>query len=191
MSHNQLLNVHVLGLLPDNLRDMFVLDVGCGFGEWGFLIRTRKDGSPFLIGVDIWHPHLMRLCGLNVYTALVHVRLPFLPFRDKSVDVSLACEILEHLPKSSGYQLLEEIERISRKLVIVSTPLGWPQDEIYGNPHEKHISEWHPRELVQLGYSVKVVDAVALPKTLKLVDKLRRTLLRLPHPYLVIAHKRL
>lgn len=189
MIHSQLLNTHVLGLLPEDLRDMFVLDVGCGLGEWGFLIRTRKNGFPFLIGVDIWHPHLKRLRRLNIYDALVHVKIPFLPFRDKSFDVSLACEILEHLQKSSGYQLLEELERVSRRLIIVSSRFGWPQEEIYGNPYEKHVSEWYPQELVQLGYSVKIVDVVALPKTLKLVDKLRRTLLRLPYPYLVIAHK--
>ncbi len=190
MSHSQLLNAHVLGLLPEDLRDV-VLDVGCGFGEWGFLIRTRKAGFPFLIGVDIWRPHLMRLCRLNIYAALVHVKIPFLPFKEKSVDVSLACEILEHIPKSAGYQLLGELERVSRRLIIVTSPLGWPQEEIYGNPYERHISEWSPRELVQFGYNVKVVDAVALPKTLKLVDKIRRTLLRLPYPYLVIAYKRL
>ncbi|MEM2703871.1 MAG: class I SAM-dependent methyltransferase [Candidatus Bathyarchaeia archaeon] len=190
MSHSQLLNAYVLGLLPENLRNMFILDVGCGFGEWGFLIRTRKGGFPFLIGVDIWHPHLMRLRKLNVYDVLVRLKIPFLPFKEKSVDASLACEILEHIPKSEGYQLLEELERVSRKLIVVTSPLGWPQEEIYGNPYERHISEWSPRELVQLGSNVKVIDAVALPKTLKLVDKLRRTILRLPYPYLVIAHKR-
>jgi len=44
MSHSQLLNAPVLGFLPDDLSDMVVLDVGCGFGEWGFIIRTRKHG---------------------------------------------------------------------------------------------------------------------------------------------------
>jgi hypothetical protein len=38
---------------------------------------------------------------------------------------------------------------------------------------------------------VKVVDAVALPRTLKLVDRLRRAFFRLPVPRLIIAHKTL
>jgi hypothetical protein len=33
-------------------------------------------------------------------------------------------------------------------MIVVSTPLSWPQEEIYGNPHEKHVSEWEPQELI-------------------------------------------
>jgi SAM-dependent methyltransferase len=168
---------------------MVVLDTGCGFGEWGFLIRTRKSGFPYLIGVDIWRSHLERLCALKVYDELIRVYVPYFPFREKSVDISLACEILEHLPKSVGYKLLRELERVSRKMIVVSTPLSWPQEEIYGNPHEKHVSEWEPQELIRYGYEVKVTDAMPLPKTLKPVDRIRRVIFRLPNPKLVIAYK--
>jgi hypothetical protein len=142
-----------------------------------------------MIGTDIWRPHLNRLCPLGIYEELVQVKVPILPFKEKSVDVSLACEILEHLSKHDGYLLLNESERVSRSLVITSSPMGWPREEIYGNPYEKHISEWKPEEFEGLGYKVKVVDAVVLPRTLKLVDKMRRAIFRLPHPRLVIAHK--
>jgi len=134
---------------------------------------------------------LERLCPLGIYEGLIQVKVPILPFKEKSVDVSLACEILEHLPKHDGYLLLNELERVSRSLIIVSSPMGWPQEEIYGNPYEKHISEWKPEEFENLGYKVKVVDAVALPRTLKLVDRLRRAFFRLPVPRLIIAHKTL
>jgi len=189
MSHSHLLNTYVLGLLPEDLRNMVVLDVGCGFGEWGFLIRTRKSGFPYMVGVDVWRLHLERLCRLEVYDELIQVELPHIPFKEKSIDVSLACEILEHLPKSAGYQLLRELERVSRRLIVVSCPLGWPQGEIYGNPYERHVSEWEPQELARHGYKVKVIDAVVLPKTIKIVDKIRRVIFRLPNPRLVIASK--
>jgi SAM-dependent methyltransferase len=189
MSHCYLLNAYVLGLFPKDLDDMVVLDVGCGYGEWGFFIRTRKAGFPYMIGVDIWLPHLKKLCNLEVYNELLQVKIPHVPFKEKSIDVSLACEILEHLPKSVGYQLLEELERISRRLIIVSYPLSWPQEEIYGNPYEKHISEWQPRELIKYGYKVKVIDAVPLPKTLKLMNRVRSAIFRSPISKLVIAYK--
>jgi ubiquinone/menaquinone biosynthesis C-methylase UbiE len=189
MSHSPLLNEHVLKLLPSEIEGLVILDVGCGYGEWGFFIRTRKVGPPYMIGIDIWRPHLNRLRPLGIYEELVQVKVPILPFKEKSVDVSLACEILEHLSKHDGYLLLDELERVSRSLVIISSPMGLPQEEIYGNPYEKHISEWKPEEFENLGYKVKVVDAVVLPRTLKLVDKMRRAIFRLPHPRLVIAHK--
>jgi SAM-dependent methyltransferase len=191
MSHHPLLNEHVLNLLPSKIDGLVILDVGCGYGEWGFFIRTRKVGLPYMIGADIWRPHLERLCPLGIYEGLIQVKVPILPFKEKSVDVSLACEILEHLPKHDGYLLLNELERVSRSLIIVSSPMGWPQEEIYGNPYESHISEWKPEEFENLGYKVKVVDAVALPRTLKLVDRLRRAFFRLPVPRLIIAHKTL
>jgi hypothetical protein len=110
-----------------------------------------------MIGTDTWRPHLNRLCPLGIYEELVQVKVPILPFK----------------------------ERVSKSLVIISSPIGWPQEEIYGNPYEKHISEWKPEEFENLGYKVKVVDAVVLPRTLKLVDKMRRAIFRLPHPRLV------
>jgi SAM-dependent methyltransferase len=99
MSHHPLLNEHILKLIPSQLDNKSILDVGCGYGEWGFLIRTRKQGSPFLIGLDIWMPYLKRLNSLTVYDLLIRAALPYIPLRQKSVNISLACEILEHLHK--------------------------------------------------------------------------------------------
>ncbi|MBS7270672.1 MAG: class I SAM-dependent methyltransferase [Candidatus Freyarchaeota archaeon] len=180
MSHTPLLNSYVLELLPKNLQDMVIFDVGCGCGEWGFLIRTRKLGFPYIIGTDIWRPHLERLRNLKVYNELLQVKIPHIPLREKSVDIALACELLEHLPKSDGHRLLEELDRISTKQIIVSYPLNWPQEEIYGNPYEKHISEWLPNELAKYNYKVRVIDTVPLPRTLKLVDGIRSFIFRLP-----------
>jgi len=88
MSHSQLLTAPVLGFLPDDLGHRVVLDVGCGFGEWGFIIRTRKHGSPFLIGVDVWRPYLERIQSLNIYDELIQVKIPRIPLKKKSIDVS-------------------------------------------------------------------------------------------------------
>jgi tRNA1(Val) A37 N6-methylase TrmN6 len=44
MSHYPLLNEHVLNFLPKRLNNKTILDIGVGWGEWGFLMRTRKSG---------------------------------------------------------------------------------------------------------------------------------------------------
>jgi ubiquinone/menaquinone biosynthesis C-methylase UbiE len=191
MSHSPLLNDLILKLLPEDLHGVVILDVACGYGDWGFLMRTRKNDAPYLVGIDIWSHHLKRLSALRVYDQLVRVCIPYLPFREKSFDICLACEILEHLSKSASRQLLRELERITKRIIIVSTPLDWPQGEIYSNPYERHVSEWKPQELTKYGYEAKVVDAVPLPRTLKVIDKVRRAILRLPRPKLVMAYKRL
>ncbi|MCX8171203.1 MAG: class I SAM-dependent methyltransferase [Candidatus Bathyarchaeota archaeon] len=192
MSHYYLLNKHVLEVLPRNLDNLTILDVGCGRGEWGFLLRAKKKGSPHLIGVDIWRPHLENLCGTMVYSGLIMADAPHLPLKDRCVDISLACEILEHLAKDAGYKLLRELERVSRKTIIVSTPLNWPQGKIYGNPYERHISEWSVQDLTCLGYNVNIVSATHLPRAARIVNGVRRFLFRLPrNPQIILAYKML
>ncbi|MEM2507753.1 MAG: class I SAM-dependent methyltransferase [Nitrososphaeria archaeon] len=191
MSHVHLLNTHVLSLLPKQLSNMTILDVGCGYGEWGFLIRTRKSGFPYIIGMDIWHPHLKKLSHIKIYNELIRVKIPEVPLKDKSVDITLACEILEHLNKNDGYKLLKELERVSRKLIIISCPLDYPQDEIYGNPYERHITEWKPDVFKRRGYKVIVIDISQLPKPFKILRKIKRVIFRQPEPKLVLAYKHL
>lgn len=191
MTHNPVLNTHILSFLSDDLGDRVILDVGCGFGEWGFLIRIRKSGCPYMIGVDIWRSHLERLCPLKVYDECIQVEVPSIPFNKKSVDISLACEILEHLPKSVGYELMKELERVTKETIIVSSPLNpLPQDEVYGNPYERHISEWFSEDFIRYGYETKVVHM--LPKMLEAVDRIRRFIFKLPPvPRLIVAWKQL
>jgi SAM-dependent methyltransferase len=188
MSHNAFLNAQVLSLLPENLGEKAIFDAGCGFGEWGFLIRTRKSGHPHLVGLDIWRPHLSKLHKLQIYDEFVYGQIPPIPFRSKSVDISLACEILEHLPREIGLKLLADLERVTKELVIVSTPIDYPQSEIYDNPRERHVSNWSLRDFAQRNYETRLV--YTLPKTLLIVDRIRRLIFRLSPPLrFIIATK--
>jgi len=190
VSHHPLLNTHILEFLPDDLDNLIVLDMGCGLGEWGFIMRTRKRGSPYLIGIDVWHPYLERVCPLEIYDELIQVRLPHIPLKEKSIDISIACEVLEHLSKIDGYELMTELEGVTEKIIIVSTPLNWQQEEICGNPFEKHINEWLPKDFIRRGYETKVVHV--LPKTLEVANRIRSIIFRLPPtPQLIVARKRL
>ena len=45
-----------------------------------------------------------------------------LPFADASYDVVMACEILEHLPFEDVEKALRELQRVSKKYVLVSIP---------------------------------------------------------------------
>ena len=79
-----------------------------------------------------------------------------LPLRAKSVDAVLLLQVLEHVEKSQGLSVLEEMERVARKAVILSTPNGFvEQDAVGGNPYQVHKSGWGIRELEALGYSVQ------------------------------------
>jgi hypothetical protein len=70
----------------------------------------------------------------------------------------LCIEILEHLTREDGARMLEEAKRVARRAVIVTTPtdpLGrHSQDEINGNPHERHVTFTPSKRLVSLGFKV-------------------------------------
>jgi ubiquinone/menaquinone biosynthesis C-methylase UbiE len=147
-----------------------ILDVGCGWGKWGSLIRTcwyrttegKGDTIPrLLIGVDLFLPSLKRVKLHKLYDEIVLCHAAFLPFRKNIVDVVLAIETLEHIAKSEGTRVLDELERVSKETVIVSTPNGSPYREgTLGpegfNPYDAHISKWgvkdfHSRDYLVLG----------------------------------------
>jgi SAM-dependent methyltransferase len=106
------------------------LDVGCGFGTWGLQIR-RFSCPSYLIGVDIWKPYLIYVKRRRIYDDLVLADATKLPFKEKSIDVSLACEIIEHLTKKKIIPLLASLESLCRHKIVISTPnYHISQDEI-------------------------------------------------------------
>jgi len=145
-----------------------ILDVACGRGKWGFLLRTnlwqtkvaKIDVEPeCIVGIDVFRPSLKMVAYHRIYDAVICCHVGYLPFKDASFDVVLASEILEHLEKQDGERLLSEVERVSRKTIILTTPhfvrkrVGLPSPEGF-NPYEQHVSKWTIKELRARKYRV-------------------------------------
>lgn len=102
--------------LPATKRDLLslpcrgsYLDVGCGKGQ--MLEYAREIGFSPTVGVD--HAAL-KLSLFSV--AGVHA----LPFRDKSFDVAVCFDVLEHLIPGDDELCCRELARVARKHVLVS-----------------------------------------------------------------------
>jgi 2-polyprenyl-3-methyl-5-hydroxy-6-metoxy-1,4-benzoquinol methylase len=110
----------ILNLIPIDVDSL--LDVGCGRGIIGALVRIYRHPKR-LIGIDAFERYLDFCAHMNFYDELCKYDLTqrHLPFDDKEFSVSTCIEVIEHLPKDSGVNLLNELERIA-KLVIISTP---------------------------------------------------------------------
>jgi len=145
-----------------------ILDVACGRGRYGYLLRTnywctktgREDKEPkYLVGLDIFIPFLKKVKYHRIYDDVVCCHVSFLPFKRECFEVVLASEILEHLEKWEGALLLKEIERLSTKALILTTPRyvrkrgGLLTPEGF-NPYERHVSGWSIKELRCRGYRV-------------------------------------
>ena len=190
MSHNQRMDRTLLSLLPEDLEDMRILDVGFGYGLNGLAIRTRKTGTPYLEGIDIFNPYVETQKKLGIFDKVIQGDARKLPYESQSFDIVLATAIIEHLEQKEGLNLLEELERVSKNTIIVSTPYGYaPQEACDENPHQKHLSGWIHEDFEEKGYTTITIDD-ELTRSIKLIDNLRRKIFNLPQrSRYIIAHK--
>ena len=70
-------------------------------------------------------------------------------------DLVTLYDVIEHLPKRRGYDLLARCEELTSKYVLLQTPNGFlEQGPEGGNEHQRHLSGWFPHDFEGLGYKV-------------------------------------
>ena len=85
------------------------------------------------------------------------------PFIDKSFDLAMATDLIEHLDRASGFALIDQMERIAKKAVVIFTPVGFLDTEKYqkeavGDDRTLiHRSGWDPEVFKALGYEVEII----------------------------------
>lgn len=134
-----------------------VLDVGCGLA-----LKSKYIPAQIRVGVDI-HPEYFRHVESEVpYVAVVYdIRRLSQIFLDKSFDVVIATDVVEHLEKQDAIRLMEDCERIARKAVVIETPKGFIPQNIDilghgGDEYQTHRSGWSAEEFQERGYNVKI-----------------------------------
>ncbi len=138
---------------PD-LKNKKILDIGCGKGINGYLIRVTRDlQGAQLIGLDINENYLQFCHTHKIYDRLVRARLPKLPFADRSIDLVLCNDVIEHLNKREGKILLKEIERVCKGRTIITTPNSFFHTVENEDP-DIHRSLWTVRDFRDAGYKV-------------------------------------
>ena len=102
-----------LGVLPTDCRR--ILDAGCGDGRVSQEISAVSHS--FVVAFDL------------SMVALRSISLPKccgsaaeLPFRDRSFDLVMATEILEHLPEALYSQVLGEMSRVAGRYILITVP---------------------------------------------------------------------
>jgi len=162
----------------DKVNRASLLDVGCGNGRVMKFINKRKRF--FSVGVDIFEPAIREAQRQESHDGYVLCDVQQLPFRGKSFDIVLCMEVLEHLERNEGAILLQMLEEIARRQVIITTPVGqYKQDAFNGNPYQQHKSVWSPSELKRLGFKVRGVQIRGTNFTTGLLSRLPK-LLRIP-----------
>lgn len=96
-----------------------LLDVGCGEGyATGLVLPSVSRGIS--VGVDLSELRLTRCRERCPGVALLKASALELPFPDKSFDMVLSTELLEHLPDDTP--AIEDFLRVARRYLLVSVP---------------------------------------------------------------------
>jgi SAM-dependent methyltransferase len=142
--------LHTTYYLEQELRSCkTVLDLGCGYDS-----PIKDIHKSYSVGVDLSKVYLLesKRKGIHDEYALMDVRR--LGFRPKSFDCVVALDILEHLEKVDGFQVLGSMEKIAKKKIIVQTPNGFvPQQDVCSL--QVHRSGWIVDDFRRRGYAVR------------------------------------
>jgi hypothetical protein len=147
------------------LRPRSVLDVGIGFGKVGMLVREylecwygRYSPSSWQItveGIEIFEGYRNPLWE-SLYDR-VHVGdARALVCGLRSFDVAVCCDVIEHMDKRSGLELVNRLVDRCGALVLTTPIAFWPQGPENGNAHEVHRSHWAPEDF--RGFDGRMVE---------------------------------
>ena len=132
----------------------WILNLGSGEGRIAH--QTNQRSKPHWVNLDLFLPYL-RTCRIEVPDAdCILADAKHLPIKEKSFDVVMCLELIEHLAKIDGLRLIGEMQRIAREQVIVSTPTRFHEVHIFdNNPLQIHRSGWSPAEFRRLAFKVR------------------------------------
>lgn len=97
-----------LRIISDKIREYSestsVLDVGGGDG----ILSAVLEENPYFIV----EPSLNGLDGTNI------------PFEDSFFDLTVSCDVMEHIKKDLRFRYLDELCRVTKRKVLITAPLG-------------------------------------------------------------------
>jgi len=135
--------------LIQNATPRTILDVGCGYGKLGVLVReylepSSSEGKQLrtlrVDAVEVFQNYLGPLHAAvydSVYLGDVR-KLEILG----AYDLVILADVIEHFTREEGLLLLSRVQKY-----LITTPAGeYPQGAVYGNEHERHLSRWFPKD---------------------------------------------
>jgi len=121
------------------------LDVGACDGVWKRMIGDHLQ----MEAVEAFEPNIEKHGLRDLYKEVYACDIR--DFRFKWYNLIIFGDIIEHLPVADAQAVLGEA-MLKCSDMIVAVPFRLPQDEIYGNPYERHIQDDLTEVLVSIRY---------------------------------------
>lgn len=153
----------VIPATPDVIRKLLIrelkdckniLDLGCGENS---PLRLLKGNPAFKnlhsVGVDIFSPYILKnINEKKIHSEYLNMNIFDIDFPEKSYDCAILFDVIEHFERKDFLNFLPKLEKIAKKIMII-TPNGYiDQDEYDSNPYQVHRSGWTVKDFADLGF---------------------------------------
>lgn len=101
----------LLSIIPDDVKN--IIDIGCGNG----LITNELNRYFKVLGVDINASKLKYVEGPSLQSSCDEIDRP-----DQSFDLVFSSEMIEHLEDDLLHAALKEMDRLSKKYILITVP---------------------------------------------------------------------
>jgi len=127
-------------------------------GDTRLSIDFRKK-LKYTVGVDVFELAIEESKKLKIHNESKVMDVTKIcvgrEFQENSFDCVCALDVIEHLTKEAGLKLINSMEKIARKKVIIACPNGFLRQGVHdGNSFQVHISGWEMDEMRNMGYRV-------------------------------------
>jgi len=173
MAHGSFYNVNaIIKMLPENIQDARILDLGFGCGQISHTIITFSDkpyvqfkGEPYIIGLDIdpinidiakkWMPFYREIYLYDI------TNIPYVNNIINNLDVIICSEVVEHIKdKDKALKMIEYVSN-KAKIVIFTCPNGNTLTHIKNSKeYDEHNSIWYEEDFKKFGFNTKLIKRI-------------------------------
>jgi 2-polyprenyl-3-methyl-5-hydroxy-6-metoxy-1,4-benzoquinol methylase len=187
-------NIVPILTVVQSLEPQSVLDIGCGFGKYGVLLREYLDVWHERVNAESWQVRIEAIDAFGPYRnpiwdyiyQRVHIGqaqtiLPQL----EAFDVILIADVIEHLERDQAVDLVDASLEKCRALIVSTPKHFYPQQDTNDNPYEMHRILWtrsdfprgtHVTTIRGLACDIFVASRQAIPWQVTYVADLRNVL---------------
>jgi len=132
------------------LKPKTFLDIGPGAGKYGEMVKQAAKSNNFecfATAVEYDDVYIEKFGLDNIYDRVLNLDARHLLSLEDPIaaDICIIGDVLEHLPKSDGIDLLDYLA-YKVKIILLVIPLNINQESWQGHSQEAHISNWYPHD---------------------------------------------
>ncbi len=138
-----------------------MLDIGTGFGKYGFLAREylelwdgrekydKKEWLRQIDGIEVFKEYITPVHDYIYNNMHIGEATELLP-KLNNYDLILLSDVIEHFDRKDGEKLLNICKLKSANVLIVTPSAVSPQKDAFGNPFEEHKYQWRKSDFNEI-----------------------------------------